>query len=260
MDLIFLGTGTSQGVPMIAQPKDAPIDMKNPKNWRTRTSAHVVMDGLHVQIDAGQEFRLQCVREEIPAVDLFILTHGHADHVLGMDDLRRYCDLKGGGALPVYSNEHGLERVRAIFPYAVQGKPVSKGYPAFDLHEMPARMDLPQGRIESVTLPHGPVQTLGLVFTEASTGRRLAYFTDCREVTPQAEALAKGADVVVLDALRPRPHPTHMNTESALAAAARIGAQRTYFTHMTYEVDHETAQKALPGNIFYAWDGLRVTV
>jgi len=260
MELIFLGTGTSQGVPMIAQRPDAPIDMTNPKNWRTRTSAHVVMDGLHIQIDAAHEFRLQCVREKIPAVDLFFLTHGHADHVLGMDDLRRYCDLRGGSAVPVYSTDEGLGRIRAIFPYACLDKPVSKGYPAFELHEMPPVLELEQGRVEMALLPHGPVNTMGLVFTEKSNGRKLAYFTDCLAITPEAEKLATGADAAVLDALRPRPHPTHMNTEQAVEAALRIGAKKTYFTHMTYEVDYETAQKELPENVFYACDGLRVTM
>jgi phosphoribosyl 1,2-cyclic phosphate phosphodiesterase len=260
MELIFLGTGTSQGVPMIAPPEDEVLDLSNPKNWRTRSSVHVVMDGLHVQVDAAQEFRLQCIREKIPAVDLFLLTHGHADHVLGMDDLRRYCDLKGGAALPVRATQEGLSRIRAIFPYACHEKPVSRGYAAFTLAEMPPVLELPQGRIEMTLLPHGPVRTMGLVFTEGSSGRRLAYYTDCREVTEDAEALARGADVLVLDALRPRAHPTHMNTEAALAAAARVAAKRTFFTHMTSDIDHERDGKALPEGVSYAWDGLRVTV
>ena len=260
MELIFLGTGTSQGVPMIAQKKDALIDMKNPKNWRTRTSAHVIMDGLHIQIDAAQEMRLQCVREDITSIDLFILTHGHADHILGMDDLRRFCELKGDAALTVYSTPQGLERVRAIFPYAIGDKPASHGYPAFSLHEMPALLDLPQGRIETTLLPHGPVETLGLVFTEASSGRKIAYYTDCVNIPSEALELAQGADIAVLDALRPRKHPTHMNTEKALEAAATIGAKQTYFTHMTYEIDHDTAQNTLPDSIAYAWDGLHVSL
>ena len=260
MQLIFLGTGTSQGVPMIAQNADAPIDMENPKNWRTRSSVHVIMDGLHIQVDAAQEMRLQCIREKIPAIDLFILTHGHADHILGMDDLRRYCDLKGGSALPVYSTLEALERVRAIFPYAVREKPISNGYPAFCLHEMPARMELEQGTIEATPLPHGQVETIGLVFTEKSSGARLAYYTDCAEITPVAEELARGADVAVLDALRPREHPTHMNTAKALAAAERIKAKNTFFTHMTYDIDHESSSKSLPTNVYYAWDGLRIDI
>jgi phosphoribosyl 1,2-cyclic phosphate phosphodiesterase len=245
---------------MIAQRSDAPIDMKNPKNWRTRTSAHIVMDGLQIQIDAAQEMRIQCIREKIPAIDVFFLTHGHADHILGMDDLRRYCDLKNGAAIPVYGTSEGLDRIRAIFPYAILGKPVSKGYPAFELHEMPAKLELPQGTVEMTILPHGPVQTMGLVFTEKSSGKRLAYYTDCLAITPEAEKLAGEADVAVLDALRPRAHPTHMNTQQALEAAVRIDANRTYFTHMTYEVDHDSAQKQLPDGVYYAYDGLRVEV
>lgn len=260
MELIFMGTGTSQGVPMIAQPKDAPIDMGDTRNWRTRTSAHVVMDGLHIQIDAAQEFRIQCLREAIPAVDLFLLTHGHADHVLGMDDLRRFCDLKGGTALPVYSSPEGLDRIRSIYPYAVGARPRARGYPAFVLREMPPVLDLPQGRIQVARLPHGEVEVLGLVFTEASSGRRLAYYTDCAEVPPEAEALARGADVVVLDGLRPLPHPTHMSVSQAIEAAVRIRATRTYLTHMTFQVDHATTQRALPPGIELAWDGLRVEV
>jgi phosphoribosyl 1,2-cyclic phosphate phosphodiesterase len=260
MELIFLGTGTSQGVPMIAQKNDAPIDMNNPRNWRTRSSVHVVADGLHIQIDAAQEMRLQCIRERIPAIDVFLLTHGHADHILGMDDLRRYCELKDGAALPVYGTRESLDRVRSIFPYAVREKPLSHGYPAFSLHELDGTLDLPQCTIQTTLLPHGPVQTLGIVITEKSSGKRLAYYTDCKEVTSEAIELASKTDVAVLDALRPRAHPTHMNTVEALSAASKIGAARTYFTHMTYEINHDEAQKTLPQNIFYAWDGLRVTI
>ena len=155
---------------------------------------------------------MQCIREAVPAVDLFILTHGHADHILGMDDLRRYCDLKGGVALPVYSTEDGLARVRAIYPYAANGAPASRGYPAFELHEMPRLLELEQGTIETTLLPHGSVEVLALVFTERSSGKRLSYYTDCAKVTKAAEELARGSDVAVLDALRPSPHPTHMRS------------------------------------------------
>src|SRR5208283_5180568 len=91
----------------------------DPRNHRTRASVHVVMDGLHVQVDAAPEFRLQCLREKIDKLDLFILTHGHSDHITGMDDLRRFCDMRGGEALTVYSTEAGISRVIAIYPYAI---------------------------------------------------------------------------------------------------------------------------------------------
>src|SRR5882724_830198 len=127
MEVIFLGTGTSQGVPMIAC-QCAVCASSDPRNRRSRVSVHVVMDGLHVQVDAAPEFRLQCVREKITQLDLFILTHGHADHIAGMDDLRRFCDLAGGVALTVHTTEEGMTRMRAMFPYAMGAKPAAKGY------------------------------------------------------------------------------------------------------------------------------------
>ena len=171
MEVIFLGTGTSQGVPMIAQP-ESDCDFDNPKNWRTRTSIHVEMGGHHIQVDAAPEFRMQCINNGIGQIDTFILTHGHADHVLGMDDLRRFCYLNGGTALPVYSSEEGLARVEAIFPYAMSDKPITKGYPAFETRLMPKELELPGGTVESVMLPHGKIEVLGLVFTEAETGKK----------------------------------------------------------------------------------------
>ncbi|HEY4989047.1 MAG TPA: MBL fold metallo-hydrolase, partial [Opitutaceae bacterium] len=116
MEVIVLGSGTSQGVPMIGC-ACAVCRSPDPRNRRTRTSVHVVMDGLHVQVDAAPEFRLQCLKEGIDALDVFILTHGHSDHVAGMDDLRRFCDLRGGKALTVHTTAEGMERVRAIYPY-----------------------------------------------------------------------------------------------------------------------------------------------
>lgn len=257
MEIVFMGTGTSQGVPMIAH--DSPeLDLDDARNWRTRTSAHVVMGGHHVQIDAAPEFRLQCLRSSIEKVDTFILTHGHADHVLGMDDLRRFVDLRDGDALPVYATEEGQERVRAIYPYAIRPKPEFKGYPAFDLRAMPDRLELPGGTIESTLLPHGRVEVLGLVFTEEGSGRRLAYFTDCKRLPDEARRLAQGVDLVVLDALRPMEHPTHMTIDEAVAAAQGLGARRTLLTHMTYMIDFERDSKGLPEGVEFAYDGLRV--
>lgn len=257
MELVFLGTGTSQGVPIIAQPEGL-CDLGNRRNWRTRSSVHVKLGETHVQVDASQEFRLQCIENEIPAVDYFILTHGHADHVLGMDDLRRYCDMRGGEALPVFGTEEGLSRVRTIFPYAVRDKAVVKGYPAFALNEMPKALELPGGRVYSTLLPHGAIEVLGLVFEEGD--KRIAYFTDCSTVTDEAFALAEGADVVILDGLRQKPHPSHMTVDQAVEFAGKIGGKRSFLTHMTCTVDYETVGAQLPEGVELAYDGLRVEV
>lgn len=257
MEVIFLGTGTSQGVPLIAC-DCAVCTSKDPRNQRTRASIHVVMDGLHVQVDAAPELRLQCIRENIRQMDFFILTHGHADHVAGMDDLRRYCDLLGGNALTVYTTEEGMGRVLAMYPYAMAERPISKGYAAFKLVAMPARLDLPQGTIESTLLPHGGLNTLGLVFTERSSGKKVAYFTDCKRVPAEAVALARGADAVVLDGLRPLPHPTHQSISEAIEVAREIGAPMTWITHLTHLSDHAELVASLPPGVAPAHDGLRL--
>ncbi len=257
MEIIFLGTGTSQGVPMIAC-DCAVCTSTDPRNKRTRASIHVVMDGLHIQVDAPQEFRLQCLRENIRQLDFFILTHGHTDHITGMDDLRRFCDLRGGEGLMVYSTDEGISRVLAIYPYAIMERPVVKGYPAFKLTEMPPMLDLPQGTIHSTLLPHGGVNTLGLVFTERSTRKKFVYYTDCKRVPREAVDLARGADLVVLDGLRPLPHPSHMSIPEAIAVAQEIGAPRTLLTHLTHLNDHAELAAELPAGIEPAFDGLRV--
>ncbi|WP_438479142.1 MBL fold metallo-hydrolase [Oleiharenicola lentus] len=257
MEVIFLGTGTSQGVPMIAC-DCAVCTSTDPRNRRTRASVHVVMDGLHVQVDAAPEFRLQCLRENIRQMDFFILTHGHADHIAGMDDLRRFCDLKGATALTVYSTEEGMGRVLAIFPYTIAERPIAKGYAAFRLTPMPPKLELPQGTIQSTLLPHGGLNTLGLIFTEKSSGKKFVYYTDNKRLPVEAMELARGADVVVLDGLRPEPHPTHMNIAEACAAAAEIAAPITYLTHLTHLSNHAKLSAEMPVGVQLAYDGLRL--
>ena len=231
----------------------------DPRDRRTRASIHVVMDGLHVQVDAAPELRLQCVREGIGRVDLFILTHGHSDHVVGMDDLRRFCDLRSGEALDIFSTGEGLGRVRSIFPYAIRDRADVRGYPAFRLLPMPSRMELPQGLIESTLLPHGPAQTLGLVFTERSSGSRFVYYTDCKGLTPDAVAMARGADAAILDGLRPEPHPSHMSIPEAVEAGEAIGVGRIWLTHLTH-LTAQNEEKSLPAGFGFAFDGLRISL
>src|SRR5258708_1195934 len=257
MEVIFLGSGTSQGVPMIAC-HCAVCTSADPRNHRTRASIHVVMDGLHIQVDATPEFRLQCLREKVEQLDVFILTHGHADHIVGMDDLRRFCDLHGGTALTVYTTDEGMARVRSVFPYTIAERPVSKGYAAFKLIGMPPVLEFPQGTIRSTLLPHGGINTLGLVFEEKSSGKKFAYYNDCKSVPRAAMALANGADAVCLDGLRPDPHPTHMNIDEACAVAVEIGSPASYLTHLTHAIDHEVWSRKLPAGVQLAYDGLRL--
>jgi phosphoribosyl 1,2-cyclic phosphate phosphodiesterase len=259
MEVVFMGTGTSQGVPMIAC--DCGVCRStDPRNHRGRTSVHVEMDGLHFQVDAAPEFRLQCLRNNIRQLDYFILTHGHADHIAGMDDLRRFCDLRGATALPVYSTSEGLARVLAIYPYAITDKPLARGYPAFGLMELPPEVSWPEGRLRSTLLPHGGVNSLGLHFQEASSGKRFAYYTDCKRVPREAVELARGADLLVLDGLRPDPHRSHLSIPEAIQVAQEIGAKCTLLIHLTHLSDHAATEAGLPPGIKLAYDGLRLTV
>ena len=260
MEITFLGTGTSQGVPMIAHDPGGHCDLNNPRNWRTRTSAHVRMGDLCLQIDAAPEFRLQCIQNDIEWIDAFFLTHGHADHIMGMDDLRRFIDMRSGEAMPVYATPDSLERVAAIYPYAIRPKPEFKGYPAFQLLEMPPVLELAEGTVQFTPLPHGRFTVMGLVFTEAASGKKIVYYTDCKRLTPEAVELAHGADVLVLDALRPMPHPTHMCLHEAVEAARLLQAGQTWFTHMTFMIDHQRESENLPRGMAFAYDGLTVRI
>ena len=259
MEVIFLGTGTSEGVPTILQSDKVQLDLNNKKNWRTRTSIHVVMNGYHVQVDAGPEFRLQCIHNEIKNIDSFILTHGHSDHIIGMDDLRRFCRLKNWEAIPVYSQECDLDRIRAIFPYAIRDR-AEGNYPAFKLQSMPSCLNLPGGKVYKTILPHGNLFVIGLVFVEDGSGKKLVYYIDCKMVPDPAIKMALGADIVVLDALRHREHHSHMSISEALHVARKISGKQTWFVHMCCEVDHDRDSLSLPEDVGFAWDGMRLVV
>ncbi len=259
MKLYFLGTGTSQGVPMIGCDCDV-CRSTDPRNTRFRTHAHVEIGGLNIQIDAAPEFRLQAIKHRIPKIDFIILTHGHADHILGMDDMRVYCEKKGGEAITIYTNEEGEKRMRSIFHYAIRDRAEIYGYAAFKLVRMPKRLELPECVIHSVFQDHGRFETLGLVFEERDTGKRLAYYTDCHSVSEKAEQLAKGADVAVLDGLRQKMHASHMSIEQACDAAKRIGAKQSFLIHMTHHVDHEKVDSTLPDGVRLSYDNLIVEV
>lgn len=255
-----MGTGTSHGVPMVLHPEGQGCDLSNPKNWRTRSSIHVTMGRTRIQVDAAPEFRLQCIQNNIQGIDLFLLTHDHADHILGMDDLRRFCFLDGDNAISVYSAPEFLKRVKEIYPYAITEKPEIRGYPAFRLIEIPEKLELEDGNIYFTRLPHGSIEVIGLVFEEAGTGAKFVYYTDCKEVGSEQRELAKGADVVVLDGLRYEEHRSHMSIQEAIEVGQDIDAGQTYFTHMTYQIDYDVDSAKLPPKMAFAYDGLKLTI
>ena len=252
IEILFLGTGTSAGIPMIGC--HCPVcSSTDPHDKRMRPSVVISYGPTRVLVDATPELRLQCVANGIDMIDAVVFTHGHADHIMGMDDLRRFNALKHG-PLDVWADERTNVVLTRCFGYAFkEPEPEMKVFrPHLVRRKIEGTFEIGEQTWIPVPLFHGDLPILGF-----RVGK-LAYCTDVNRIPEESFELLKDLDVLVLDALQYKKHTTHFSVEEAIAAAGRIGAKRTFFTHIAHALGHEATNAALPENVRLAYDGLRV--
>ena len=252
--MILLGTGTSNGVPMIGCHCEV-CESPNPKNKRTRTGVLVHGPAGNFLIDTPPELRLQLVRERVDVAHAAVFTHGHADHLYGLDDLRIFSYyLKQ--VIPLYCELETERRIRKSFDYAFDDPYASRHFgavPQFAVHSIEtAPFELMGLQVRPIRLWHGEMPVLGFRIND------VAFCTDVSRIPDESWPLLEGLEVLVLDALREKPHPTHFNLPQALEVVKQVKPRQAYLTHISHVLEHEATNARLPPGVALAYDGLRI--
>ena len=254
LTITFLGTGTSQGVPMIGC-DCAVCTSDDPRDKRTRAAIHVATPGCEWIIDTGPEFRLQCLREKIAHLDAVVYTHSHTDHIMGFDDLRVFCH--HGRDLPIYASKQTLTDLQQVFSFAFNGQNLFPGYVRPKPHVIDGSFFLGETELTPLPVQHGRAEVNGYLFSQR--GEKIAaYLSDCKSVAEPVLERLRGVRVLIVDALRYREHPTHMSVAEALEFSSRVQPRETWFTHICHELRHAAAESQLPQNVRIAYDGLKL--
>jgi phosphoribosyl 1,2-cyclic phosphate phosphodiesterase len=252
IQLTVLGSGTSMGVPTLGC-HCAVCESKDSNDKRTRPSVLLAFGGRNVVIDTTPDFRLQAMRAGIDRLDAVVYTHGHADHILGLDDIRPF-NMKQRGAVPIYAAADTLAILRRQFSYIFDDALPGATVPLIDLHTIDGPFDLFGVRLVPIPAIHGTQPVLGFRIG------KMAYLTDFSQVPESSKTLLGGLDDFILDALRYVPHPTHSNVEQSLALIEELKPKRAWFTHICHDLGHEQANARLPEHVRLAFDGLQFEV
>lgn len=251
--LTVLGSGTSVGVPTIGCSCDV-CTSPDPRDKRLRPSVVLRYNGRTVLIDTTPDFRYQMIRAQVGRLDAILYTHAHADHILGLDDVRPF-NFHQQGNIPIYADAPTLAVIRRMFSYIFESRPSESSRPRLDVHEMDgAPFDLFGLTITPIPIRHGSAQTWGFRFGNG------AYLTDHSEIPETSMDLLHGLDVLFLDALRYKPHPTHSTIEKSLQHVHRLSPRRTYFTHASHDLSHVQVESTLPPHVHMAYDGLDLII
>lgn len=255
LTITFLGTGTSQGVPMIGCDCEV-CQSPDPRDQRTRSSIYVETPECAWVVDTGPDFRSQCLREKVRRLDAVVFTHAHTDHIMGFDDLRPFCH--GGHDLPIYASAATMGDLQRVFEFAFNGQNRWPGYVRPLPHVVERRFALGSTEITPLAVPHGRTEVFGYLFKREGV-KLAAYLSDCKAVPDEAAAEISGVRHLIIDALRRTPHPTHMSVDEALAVATRVGAEQTWFTHLCHDRRHAEIEAELPPGVRVAYDGLKIS-
>jgi len=254
LTLTFLGTGTSQGVPMIGCDCEV-CRSPDPRDQRLRSSIYVETPECSFVVDTGTDFRTQALRENIRRVDAVVFTHSHTDHIMGFDDLRRFSHARG--SMPVYASPETMRDLERVFQFAFKTSNFVPYYLKPEPHVIDGPFKLGGTLITPLPVPHGDSIVNGYLFSRADQ-KLVAYLSDCSAVPRAIVDLIAGVKVLIIDALRDKPHPTHLSVKQALEVAARVEPGATYFTHIAHELPR-SAESRLPPGVHIAYDGLELS-
>jgi phosphoribosyl 1,2-cyclic phosphate phosphodiesterase len=249
--LTVLGSGTSMGVPTLGC-NCAVCHSADPRDRRTRPSVMIEYAGKAVLIDTTPDFYAQAIRERITRLDAVFYTHTHADHILGIDVLRPLSYRHKPRKLPLYARPDAAAFLRRMFSYIFDANYKYGGLPLLELCPIDGPVDLFGARFEPVRLIHGETEIYGFRFGSA------AYLTDHSEIPETSYQQLQGLDVLFLDALRHKPHPTHSTVENSLRIVDRVKAKRAFFTHICHDLPHEETNATLPPHVRLAYDGMKL--
>jgi phosphoribosyl 1,2-cyclic phosphate phosphodiesterase len=249
--LTVMGSGTSMGVPTIGC-GCAVCASTDPRDKRTRPSILVTYNERNILIDTTPDFREQAIREHVRHLDAVLYTHAHADHILGLDDLRPLTFRRADGRIPLYANERTAGVIRSIFRYIFDSDYKYGGLAQVELHEIQGPVELFGASFEPVIVLHGDAEIFGFRFGSA------AYLTDFSTIPEATLERLHDLDILFLDALRHKPHPTHSTVEHSLSIVERVKPRRAFFTHICHDLPHEATNATLPPNVRLSYDGLKL--